>query len=80
MRNAAAETGLRWRPVVLIVMVMLSAAAILAGAFRYSERKKNNPMQLSRLVVGPLQVNCYIVYDEKTNEAIVIDPGDDAQD
>lgn len=37
-------------------------------------------MTLMRLVVGPLQVNCYIVYDEKTNEAIVIDPGDDGQD
>lgn len=34
-------------------------------------------MQLMRIVVGPLQVNCYIVYDEKTKEAIVIDPGDD---
>ena len=37
-------------------------------------------MQLARLVVGPLQVNCYIVYDEKTKDAIVIDPGDDGQD
>jgi glyoxylase-like metal-dependent hydrolase (beta-lactamase superfamily II) len=37
-------------------------------------------MQLARLVVGPLQVNCYIVFDEKTREAIVIDPGDDARD
>jgi glyoxylase-like metal-dependent hydrolase (beta-lactamase superfamily II) len=37
-------------------------------------------MQLARLVVGPLQVNCYIVFDEKTKEAIVIDPGDDAQE
>lgn len=37
-------------------------------------------MQLARLVVGPLQVNCYIVFDEKTKDAIVIDPGDDAQD
>ncbi len=37
-------------------------------------------MQLSRLVVGPLQVNCYIVYDEKTTEAMVIDPGDDGQE
>jgi len=34
-------------------------------------------MQITRLVVGPLQVNCYIVADEKTREAIVIDPGDD---
>jgi len=80
MRKVVADTWHRLRPVVLMVMVTISAAAILAGAFRYSERKKNNPMKLSRLVVGPLQVNCYIVYDEKTNEAIVIDPGDDAQD
>ncbi len=31
-------------------------------------------------MVGPLQVNCYIIADEKTKEAVVIDPGDDAQD
>jgi glyoxylase-like metal-dependent hydrolase (beta-lactamase superfamily II) len=37
-------------------------------------------MQIARLVVGPLQVNCYVVFDEKTRETIVIDPGDDAQD
>jgi glyoxylase-like metal-dependent hydrolase (beta-lactamase superfamily II) len=30
------------------------------------------------LVVGPLQCNCYIVGDPATHEAIVIDPGDDA--
>jgi glyoxylase-like metal-dependent hydrolase (beta-lactamase superfamily II) len=37
-------------------------------------------MILMRLVVGPLQVNCYILADEKTKEAVVIDPGDDADD
>ncbi len=37
-------------------------------------------MVLIRLVVGPLQVNCYILADEKTKEAVVIDPGDDADD
>lgn len=80
MRKAGAETGRPGRPAVLLVTAMLSAAAIVAGAFLHSERKKNDPMQLTRLVVGPLQVNCYIVYDEKTREAIVIDPGDDARD
>ena len=30
------------------------------------------------LVVGPLQCNCYIVGDPETKQAIVIDPGDDA--
>jgi hydroxyacylglutathione hydrolase len=37
-------------------------------------------MILVRLTVGPLQVNCFILADEKTKEAVVIDPGDDAQD
>jgi hydroxyacylglutathione hydrolase len=37
-------------------------------------------MVLIRLIVGPLQVNCFILADEKTKEAVVIDPGDDAQD
>jgi hydroxyacylglutathione hydrolase len=37
-------------------------------------------MVLIQLCVGPLQVNCYIVADEKTKEAMVIDPGDDAGD
>ncbi len=36
-------------------------------------------MILMRLVVGPLQVNCFILADDKTKEAVVIDPGDDAQ-
>jgi len=35
-------------------------------------------MNVRRVVVGPLQVNCYIVEDEGTKEAMVIDPGDDA--
>lgn len=37
-------------------------------------------MLLIRLIVGPLQVNCFILADEKTKEAVVIDPGDDAGD
>ncbi len=37
-------------------------------------------MILIRLIVGPLQVNCFILADEKTKEAVVIDPGDDAQE
>jgi glyoxylase-like metal-dependent hydrolase (beta-lactamase superfamily II) len=37
-------------------------------------------MILIRLVVGPLQVNCFILADDKTREAVVIDPGDDAGD
>ncbi len=36
-------------------------------------------MILETLVVGPLAVNCYLVGDEQTREAIVIDPGGDAR-
>ncbi len=36
-------------------------------------------MNLIRLIVGPLEVNCFLLADERTNEAIVIDPGDDAE-
>ncbi|MBI4697539.1 MAG: MBL fold metallo-hydrolase [Nitrospirae bacterium] len=34
-------------------------------------------MIIKQLVVGPLEENCYIVGDEKTKEALVIDPGDE---
>lgn len=34
-------------------------------------------MIVKRLVVGPLEENCYVVGDEKTKQAIVIDPGDE---
>ncbi len=36
-------------------------------------------MILRRLVVGPLEENCYIVADEKTKDALVIDPGDESE-
>jgi glyoxylase-like metal-dependent hydrolase (beta-lactamase superfamily II) len=56
------------------------AAAGLVWFFISHHQRMNNNMQLIRLVVGPLQVNCFIVADEKTKEAVVIDPGDDAQE
>jgi glyoxylase-like metal-dependent hydrolase (beta-lactamase superfamily II) len=36
-------------------------------------------MQIETLAVGPLQVNCFIVACEKTGEALVVDPGDEAE-
>ena len=35
-------------------------------------------MKVVPLIVGPLQSNCYILVDEATGQAGVIDPGDDA--
>lgn len=34
-------------------------------------------MIIKTLAVGPLQTNCYIVADEKSKSALVIDPGDE---
>ena len=36
-------------------------------------------MIVKMLPVGPLQANCYIAGCEKTRQAVVIDPGDEAQ-
>lgn len=35
-------------------------------------------MNIDCLAVGPLQTNCYVISDELTLEAIVVDPGDEA--
>ncbi|MEN8614373.1 MBL fold metallo-hydrolase [Dehalogenimonas sp. THU2] len=35
-------------------------------------------MIIERLIVGPIQANCYIVADEGSREGLVIDPGADA--
>lgn len=35
-------------------------------------------MIIKMLVVGPIQANCYIVGCEKTGEAAIVDPGDEA--
>jgi hydroxyacylglutathione hydrolase len=76
------QSMVRDRPKKATIPVFVGLAFLLLlmiiGVFHGRTGKK--AMQLTRLVVGPLQVNCYIIFDEKTKEAIVIDPGDDAQD
>lgn len=39
----------------------------------------NDQPLISAVVVGPLQVNCYLVACPRTLEALVIDPGDDSE-
>ncbi|MEN2994656.1 MAG: MBL fold metallo-hydrolase [Thermodesulfovibrio sp.] len=34
-------------------------------------------MKIKKFEVGPLLVNCYVVYDEQTKDAFLIDPGDE---
>jgi hydroxyacylglutathione hydrolase len=37
-------------------------------------------MQINTLILGPFQVNCYILCCEQSNEAVIIDPGFDASE
>lgn len=37
-------------------------------------------MKIKKLTVGFIQENCYIVYDEHTKDAVVIDPGADGEE
>lgn len=34
-------------------------------------------MIIQKIIVGPLESNCYIIADEQTKEAIIVDPGDE---
>lgn len=37
-------------------------------------------MKINQLVVGVCQTNCYIINNKDTNEAMIVDPGDQAED
>jgi len=34
-------------------------------------------MIIQKIIVGPLESNCYIIADENTKEALIVDPGDE---
>jgi len=36
-------------------------------------------MQITTIIVGPFAVNCYLLVCPQTKEAVIIDPGDDAE-
>lgn len=46
--------------------------------FKAAEATSESTLHYRVLAVGPLQCNCAIVWDEKTLEAVVVDPGGDA--
>jgi glyoxylase-like metal-dependent hydrolase (beta-lactamase superfamily II) len=46
---------------------------------RKSNLQANSSLKVERLIVGQMAANCYLLYNGKTKEAIIIDPGDDAE-
>jgi len=36
-------------------------------------------MIIKKLIVGPMEANCYILADEKTGRAVIIDPGEEGE-
>jgi hydroxyacylglutathione hydrolase len=63
----------------LLTISLISVPLLLVWFVNHDAGEKKN-MVLIRLVVGPLQVNCYVLADEKTKAAVVIDAGDDASE
>ncbi|MFQ9986089.1 MAG: MBL fold metallo-hydrolase, partial [Lachnospiraceae bacterium] len=35
-------------------------------------------LKIHKMIVGPVQTNCYLVYNEESKETLIIDPGDQA--
>ena len=44
----------------------------------YDEPQDAKEMKFQMIVVGPLEANCYLVYDEETRECLIVDPGAEA--
>jgi len=36
-------------------------------------------MKYTMIIVGPLETNCYLVYDEETKDCLIVDPGAEAE-
>lgn len=80
MKKAATESLRHRAGTVILIASVISVFLWSSWFFTHQHTGKKNDMVLIRLVVGPLQVNCFILADEKTKEAVIIDPGDDAQE
>jgi hydroxyacylglutathione hydrolase len=35
-------------------------------------------IKVEKIVVGSMRTNCYLIYDDKTHECVIVDPGDEA--
>ncbi len=47
-----------------------------AFADRINHKHQMSEILIKKLIVGPLEVNCYILWTQRTKDAVCIDPGD----
>lgn len=61
------------------ILILLPFAGLsMPGLIKDVQKiKDGGRMFIKTLSVGPLQTNCYIVADEKSKKAMVVDPGDE---
>jgi len=57
-----------------MLIIICLTPAVLTRQTTY-EMLNLNPMKIKTYEVGPLQANCYLVWDEDSKLALVIDPG-----
>ncbi len=48
------------------------------GVFQILFQERTAMLKISRLVVGYVATNCYIVYNEQAGACVIVDPGDNA--
>lgn len=55
-------------------MILFLCLSVAVGAFLIL---KGENMLIKTIPVGPLESNCYVMADEETKQAIIVDPGDE---
>lgn len=49
------------------------------AVFSLSNREAVDKVEITKLVVGTVETNCYIAFNKERNEAVIVDPGDNAE-
>ena len=72
-------TVLRFQFPVLTLAIAAAFSGNLSTQTTQEQTKHMSEMTIEHLMVGPLQANCFILGDDDTGEAVVIDPGGDGE-
>ncbi len=79
MKISSAQRYVKY-PVFAVISVIAVALLFTSCLAVHLNQGVNKHVELYWITVGRLEVNCFILADKETKEAVIIDPGDDAQD